>query len=193
MPRTPAKSRLAKSGEPAFGCTSGSSVRGAAWVCVAGELNLVTAPRLERAVRQATGRARLVVVDLRGLTRVDAAGVGALVSTTRSARRDGRRLVLVRGLPQVDRLLTLTGDDRPRHRRADRARSAAHRTPGPGQWPSACAASPARRRAPRRTAFAGLTAPVASVNEGIRREVGRRWQCDLTSKRSTIVLGGRRA
>jgi anti-anti-sigma factor len=109
MPRTPAKSRLAKSGEPAFGCTSGSSVRGAAWVCVAGELNLVTAPRLERAVRQATGRARLVVVDLRGLTRVDAAGVGALVSTTRSARRDGRRLFLVRGLPQVDRLLTLTG------------------------------------------------------------------------------------
>jgi anti-sigma B factor antagonist len=109
MPHTPVRSRLAQSGEPAFGCTSGSSARGAAWVCVAGELNLVTAPRLEQAVRRATGRARLVVVDLRGLTRVDAAGVSALVSTTRSARHDGRRLVLVRGLPQVDRLLALTG------------------------------------------------------------------------------------
>jgi anti-anti-sigma factor len=85
------------------------SVRGAAWVCVAGELNLVTAPRIEQTVRRASGRARLVVVDLRGLTRVDAAGVGALVSATRAARREGRRLVLVRGLPQVDRLLALIG------------------------------------------------------------------------------------
>ena len=110
-------------------------------------------------------------------------------TTTRSRARTATG-----GSPvDADRSLKLCGDDRPRHRRADRARSAAHRTPGPGQWPSACAASPARRRAPRRTAFAGLTAPVASVNEGIRREVGRRRQCDLTSKRSTIVLGGRRA
>jgi anti-anti-sigma factor len=85
------------------------SVRGAAWVCVAGELSLVTAPRIEQTVRRASGRARLVVVDLRGLTRVDAAGVGALVSATRAARREGRRLVLVRGLPQVDRLLALIG------------------------------------------------------------------------------------
>jgi anti-sigma B factor antagonist len=109
MPHTPVRSRSSQDGEPAFGCTSGTSVRGAAWVCVAGELNLMTAPRLEQSVRQATGRARLVVVDLRGLTRVDAAGVGALVSASRSARREGRRLVFVRGPRQVDRLLALTG------------------------------------------------------------------------------------
>ncbi|MGD0981268.1 MAG: STAS domain-containing protein [Solirubrobacteraceae bacterium] len=108
MPHTPVRSRSPEDGEPAFGATLGS-VRGAAWVCVAGELNLVTAPRLEQTVRRASGRARLVVVDLRGLTRVDAVGVGALVSATRTARREGRRLVLVRGFPQVDRLLALTG------------------------------------------------------------------------------------
>ncbi|HEX2703054.1 MAG TPA: STAS domain-containing protein [Solirubrobacteraceae bacterium] len=108
MPLTPVSSRSAPDAEPAFGCTSGVSVRGAAWVCVAGELSLATAPRLEQTLSQAIGRARLVVVDLRGLTRVDAAGVGVLVSASRSARRDGRRLVLVRGLQQVDRLLALT-------------------------------------------------------------------------------------
>ena len=109
MPHPPARPRSSQSGGPAFVAISGPRVRGAAWVCVAGELDLLTAPRLEQALRQATGRARLVVVDLRDLTRVDAAGVDALVSASRGARRDGRRLVLVRGLPQVDRILMLTG------------------------------------------------------------------------------------
>jgi len=36
-------------------------------------------------------------------------GVGAIADASRSARRDGRRLVLVRGLSQVERLLALTG------------------------------------------------------------------------------------
>jgi anti-sigma B factor antagonist len=94
---------------PPFGCTLGEGGRGAAWVRVAGELDRATAPQLAQTLAQAARRARVVVVDLRGLTRVDSTGVGAIADASRSARADGRRLVLVRGLSQVERLLALTG------------------------------------------------------------------------------------
>jgi anti-anti-sigma factor len=93
---------------PAFGCTLGDGGRGAAWVRVAGELDRATAPQLAQMLGQATRRARIVVVDLRGLTRVDSSGVSAIVEASRSACRDGRRLVLVRGLSQIECLLALT-------------------------------------------------------------------------------------
>ena len=95
--------------EPAFGCTLGDGGRGASWVRITGELDLSTAPRLAQMLGQAMRRARIVVVDLRGLTRVDTAGVGAIADASYTARRDGRRLVLVRGPSQVERLLALTG------------------------------------------------------------------------------------
>jgi anti-anti-sigma factor len=94
---------------PAFGCTLGHGGRGTAWVRVTGKLDRATAPQLTQVLGQVTRRARIVVVDIRGLTRVDNSGVGAIVDATRSARRDGRRLVLVRGLRQVERLLALVG------------------------------------------------------------------------------------
>ncbi len=100
-------SRL-RAAEPAFGCELSQVGRGAAWVRVTGELDRTTAPQLTQILGQA-GRARIVVVDLRGLTRVDSTGVGAIVDASRSARRHGRRLVLVRGLTRVDRLLALIG------------------------------------------------------------------------------------
>ena len=106
MPATPVLSEVV---EPPFGCTLGDGGRGAAWIRVTGELDLTTAPRLAQILGQAARRARTVVVDLRGLTRVDSSGVGAIADASRSARRDGRRLVLVRGLSQVERLLALTG------------------------------------------------------------------------------------
>jgi MFS superfamily sulfate permease-like transporter len=53
---------------------------------------------------QATRRARTVVVDLRGLTGADNSGLAAIVEASSSARREGRRLVLVRAPAQVERL-----------------------------------------------------------------------------------------
>jgi anti-anti-sigma factor len=106
MPGRPVFSEVV---EPPFGCTLGDSGGGASWVRVTGELDLITAPRLAQILGQAARRARIVVVDLRGLTRVDRLGVGAIADASRMARRDGRRLVLVRGLAQVERLLALTG------------------------------------------------------------------------------------
>jgi len=104
---TPSSSEAAFA--PAFRCSTRDRGRKAAWVHVAGELDLAAAPLLERTLHQASKRARLVVLDLRDLTRADSSGVGVIVEASASARRSGRRLTLVRGLSQVDRLLALTG------------------------------------------------------------------------------------
>jgi anti-sigma B factor antagonist len=101
-------SPLAEAG-PAFGCTLGDGGRGTAWVRVTGKLDRATAPQLAQMLGQVMRRARIVVVDIRGLTHVDNSGVGAIVDASRGARRDGRRLVLVRGLRQVEQLLALVG------------------------------------------------------------------------------------
>jgi anti-anti-sigma factor len=99
----------AQAAGPAFGFTLGDGGGGAEWVRVSGELDRVTAPQLAQLLGQASRRARIVVVDLRGLTRVDSSGVDTIVAASRNAHDDGGRLVLVRGLSQVERLLALTG------------------------------------------------------------------------------------
>ena len=81
----------------------------AARVQVAGELDIETAPQLERTLRDAEQKARLVVLDLRDLTFMDCAGVHLLVNASARARERGGRLVVLRGPPAIDRLFTLTG------------------------------------------------------------------------------------
>ncbi|MGD0197070.1 MAG: STAS domain-containing protein [Solirubrobacteraceae bacterium] len=93
----------------AFHATTRDSGRKVAVVHAAGELDAPAAPLLEHALRHALKRGRTVVLDLRGLTRVDVFGVGVIVDASVAARHAGARLVLVRGLSQVDRLLALTG------------------------------------------------------------------------------------
>jgi anti-sigma B factor antagonist len=82
-----------------------------AWVQVAGELDLATAPALGRTLRGAECRARLVVLDLRELTFTDSCGVRVLSHASSHALQAGRRLVLVRGPAQVDRMMTLMPAD----------------------------------------------------------------------------------
>jgi anti-sigma B factor antagonist len=81
----------------------------AAWVSVAGELNVATLPQLDRTLREPQIQARLVVLDLRELEFMDSSGAHALVSHAVRARKAGRRLVLLRGPAIVDRMLTLAG------------------------------------------------------------------------------------
>jgi anti-sigma B factor antagonist len=88
-------------------CTDGGLA--AAWVHVAGELDIATAPQLERTLRETQQQARLVVLDLRELTFMDSAAVHTIVTASINARQHGRRLVLLRGSPNVDRMFTLTG------------------------------------------------------------------------------------
>ncbi|OAI40255.1 hypothetical protein AYO39_01665 [Actinobacteria bacterium SCGC AG-212-D09] len=94
---------------PAFVCAGADGGLDAAWVYVAGELDLVAVPRLERTLDQPQLQARLVVLDLRELEFMDSCGMLAIVNAGGHARGAGRRLVLLRGPPTVDRLFTLTG------------------------------------------------------------------------------------
>lgn len=86
-----------------FGCAWTACSPDVAWGRLVGELDAGGVPRLERALREPRARARLVVLDLRSLERVDEDGVGAIVAATLGARRSGRRLILLRGPPEVDR------------------------------------------------------------------------------------------
>jgi len=93
----------------AFVCSWTDGGRDAVWVHLQGELDLATVPQLTQTLRRPELQARLVVLDLRELTFIDSSGVHAIVEADSRARRDGRRLVVLRGSANVDRLFTLTG------------------------------------------------------------------------------------
>ena len=66
-------------------------------------------PELRTKLREAEARSRLVVLDLRALAFIDAAGVHAIVEAGIRARQADRRLLLLRGPANVDRVFYLTG------------------------------------------------------------------------------------
>jgi anti-anti-sigma factor len=109
MPQTDPILARADTPPPAFACTATIGGLDAAWVDVAGELDFVTAPELDQTLRESGQLAHLTVLDLRELAFMDCAGVHTIVDASLRARRDGRRLVLVRGRPEIYRLFALTG------------------------------------------------------------------------------------
>ena len=82
----------------------------ACWVHVSGRLDAAAVWQLVRVLDDPPLQAQMVVLDLRELSFVDRSGVHAVVSAGMRARRAGRRLVLLRGRPLVDRMFTLTGN-----------------------------------------------------------------------------------
>ena len=90
-----------------FVCSSTGAGLDAAWVHIAGALDITTSPQLERTLEEAA--ARLVVLDMRELGFMDSSGVHAIVDAGVRAREAGRRLILLRGAPNVDRVFALTG------------------------------------------------------------------------------------
>jgi anti-sigma B factor antagonist len=101
--------RNANAGSPALVCSWTDGGLDAAWVDLAGELNVATVPQPDRTLREPRVQARLVVLDLRDLEFMDGPSAHALVSHAVRARKAGRRLVLLRGPAIVDRTLTLAG------------------------------------------------------------------------------------
>jgi anti-anti-sigma factor len=82
----------------------------AAVVTVSGELDLASSAALEEEFqRVAESDAQQVVVDLRSLEFMDSTGLSTLVKAHQRAVESGQRFGLVRGSPQVQRLLSLTG------------------------------------------------------------------------------------
>ena len=74
-----------------------------------GELDLANAYQFDRQMLAAEARhPAVVLVDLRGLTMLDSAGLARLVSAQRRARRGGWKLVLVRGGRIIQRVLQTT-------------------------------------------------------------------------------------
>ena len=99
-----------EAGTRPFVCSSSEGGLDAAWVHVAGALDIATTPQLVRTLRESQSHAQLVVLDLRELAFMDCSGVHAIVDASSWARRAGRQLVLLRGPAHVDRLFSLTGN-----------------------------------------------------------------------------------
>ena len=95
---------------PPFDCSWTDGGLNAAWVHLAGELDVDTTPELEPTLREP--QARLLVLDMRDLAVMDSSGVHAIVDAGARVRRLGHRLVILRGPPDVDRLFELTGNTR---------------------------------------------------------------------------------
>jgi len=75
---------------------------------VAGEVDMVTSPVLQRHLDSAiASRRATVVLDLSETTFLDARGVGVIVSARKSASRSGSRLVIRRPPPLVRRVLEI--------------------------------------------------------------------------------------
>ena len=92
---------------PALVCSWSPSGLDAAWVHLSGEHDLAASEQLERTLAAPELQAELVVLDLRGLTFIDLAGTRAIADAGIRARRAGRRMVLLRGVPDIDRMFKL--------------------------------------------------------------------------------------
>lgn len=75
-----------------------------------GELDLYTAPRLERAVLEQLDRGeRHVVIDLSRTSFIDSSGIGAFVKLARAVNERGGHLKLTSPTRQVARLFEISG------------------------------------------------------------------------------------
>ena len=85
-------------------------------VNINGELDIATAPRVERALRSVeSGQPSRIVVDLRGVKFMDSTGLRVILAADLRARQAGRALELVRGPDNVHRIFGITGLDRRLH------------------------------------------------------------------------------
>jgi anti-sigma B factor antagonist len=95
---------------PRFECTWSEGGLNAAWIHLTGELDVDTTPQLEQTLSDPDSQAGLIVVDMREVAFMDSSGVHAIVNASARARQRGRRLVVLRGPPDVDRVFSLTGN-----------------------------------------------------------------------------------
>jgi anti-sigma B factor antagonist len=77
-------------------------------IALCGELDLVDAAEVSSALAAASTRQPLVVVDLSGLTFIDASGVAALARGRQYARARGGELLLSAPKEQVRKMLAMT-------------------------------------------------------------------------------------
>jgi anti-anti-sigma factor len=79
-------------------------------ISLSGELDLASSPALQEALdRVFESSSEIIVIDLRTLDFMDSTGLSILVKAQHRATENERRLFIVRGPAQVQRLLSLTG------------------------------------------------------------------------------------
>lgn len=79
---------------------------------LSGELDLVTAPEVERELRTVeAGDADAIVVDLSGLEFIDSTGIRLLIQTEQRSRWEPGRIALTRPPARVMRILAIAGID----------------------------------------------------------------------------------
>jgi anti-sigma B factor antagonist len=79
-------------------------------IAITGELDLASSPALQKEIDRAQASdATLLIIDLRQLDFMDSTGLSVLVRAHQRADEQGRRLAMVKGPQQVQRLLSLTG------------------------------------------------------------------------------------
>ena len=78
-------------------------------VRASGELDLATAPALERAIAAPMDDpgVRSITLDLRPLRFIDSTGLRIVLTTDGRLRADGRRLQVIKGRPSVHRVFEL--------------------------------------------------------------------------------------
>ena len=92
-----------------FGLTIEPLAGGAVRMALRGELDLEHAYTFDEELRRVEAeRPPCLVLDLRGLSFLDSSGLARLLAARHRARRDRRRLVLVRGSAAVQRLMAIT-------------------------------------------------------------------------------------
>jgi anti-sigma B factor antagonist len=92
-----------------FGLTIEPLAGGAVRVALRGELDLEHAYTFDEELRRVEReRPPCLVLDLRGLSFLDSSGLARLLAANRRARRDRRKLLLVRGGAAVTRLMAIT-------------------------------------------------------------------------------------
>lgn len=82
---------------------------GLAQVVLRGELDLSTVEKVESELGALeAGDDKLLVLDLSGLTFLDSTGLRLMVTTDQRARKEARRLVIVKGPETVQRVFSIT-------------------------------------------------------------------------------------
>lgn len=81
-----------------------------AHISPSGELDIASAPELERAIAEATAEpGAQLVLDLRELTFMDSSGLRTLAQTNAQATKGQFELSIIRGQRQIERVLEISG------------------------------------------------------------------------------------
>jgi anti-sigma B factor antagonist len=144
-------------------CTSTGDVQVAA---LAGDLDLATAPIVERALRLLESTdPPVLAIDLRALRFIGSAGIALLLEARRRAAQRGRRLIVVRGSPAVQRVFEICGlaDQLPFAAALPSAAAARSAAPAVVRRPSVRIRPSARAAARRRSEEAALAAAIREL------------------------------